>query len=466
VTWVRLAYANLTLSPLTTLVNVVLMALGTASIVLLLLASTQLQESMSKDARGIDLVLGASGSPVQLILSTVYHADVPPGNIKMADAEAWSRDSRVKLAVPVSLGDSYKGFRIVGTTPEFLQMYHTQVQVGRAWDEPMQAVLGASVLASDALSLGSTFAGAHGLVDGGHDHDTEQYSVVGVLAPTGTVVDRLILTSLESVWVLHDDEVHEKHESEHGRIHNDTDAHARNKSQDEVHDHEEEYAQEHADDHDVAHDHDDTQHPDQHAGDGHVSTESGAAKDRGHHNEALEITAMLINYSTPLAATTLPRQINAEGVLQAAAPAIEISRLLQLVGVGVDALGIFAWVLVATAALSIFAALYGSLRARRGELAMLRCLGATRSELLFYLIVEGLLMSALGITLGMVVGHAVMGVVADWLGTTRGINMTGWIWVSEETGLVIGLLSVGVLSAIVPAIQAYRTDVAQTLAEG
>ena len=183
-------------------------------------------------------------------------------------------------------------------------------------------------------------------------------------------------------------------------------------------------------------------------------------------DDALEITAVLMRYSTPLAATTLPRQINAEGQLQAAAPALEISRLLQLVGVGINALAAFAWVLVATAALSIFAALYGSLRARRGELAMLRCLGATRLELLLYLVVEGLLMTILGILLGLVAGHLTMELVGSWLAATRGLDMTGFVWVADETTLVIGLLLVGIIGALLPAVQAYRTDVALTLSEG
>lgn len=130
------------------------------------------------------------------------------------------------------------------------------------------------------------------------------------------------------------------------------------------------------------------------------------------------------------------------------------------------ALGAFAWVLVATAALSIFAALYGSLRARRGELAMLRCLGANRFELLLYLIIEGFLMSLLGVSLGFLAGHGMMELVGSWLASSRGVVMTGWMWAPSETLLLLGLFSVGVLSAIIPATQAYRTDVARTLAEG
>ena len=133
--------------------------------------------------------------------------------------------------------------------------------------------------------------------------------------------------------------------------------------------------------------------------------------------------------------------------------------VLQLVGVGMTALGAFAWVLVATAGLSIFAALYGSLRARRGELAMLRCLGATRLELLGYLIVEGLVMSLLGVALGFLAGHVPDGArSACGLRARAAVVMTGWTWVATETWLLLGLLLVGAASAVIPAIQAYRTD--------
>ena len=231
---------------------------------------------------------------------------------------------------------------------------------------------------------------------------------------------------------------------------------------DDEHDHEEDH-------HDDEHDHEEGHHDDEH------DHEDGKEEDHAEHSdhdghahsaEDLEITAMLLAYRSPLAATTLPRQINAEGALQAAAPAMEVARLLQLIGVGMTALNAFAWVLVATAALSIFAALYGSLRARRGELAMLRCLGATRGELVFYLLVEGLLMSAIGVTLGFVVGHGMMEVVGQWLANSTGVTMTGFVWVPAQTLLLIGLFLVGVLSAVIPAVQAYRTDVAKTLVEG
>lgn len=448
--WLRLTLANLTLTPLGTAVNVMLMGLGTASIVLLLLAGTQLSNVMARDAENVDLVLGAPGSPVQLILAAVYHADSPPGNILLHDAQRWIGDPRIAKGVPLSLGDSFRGFRIVGTQPNILELYGGRIATGAIWQEPMEAVVGSAVATALNLGTGSSFAGVHGLAEGGHDHDGQRYRVVGELAPTGTVLDRLILTSLESVWDLHESERHdgdhhlEKHDDEdHHQDHHDEDQHNEDHHHDPHHDEDHHEEGHHLEDHDEQDQHD-------------VAQEQA---DR-------EVTAVLVQYRSPLAATTLPRQINAEGALQAAAPAVEISRLLRLVGLGLDGLRAFAWILIVTAALSIFAALYSSLRARRGELAVLRCLGATRMDLLRFLVLEGLVLSALGILIGFIVGHTAMSVLANWIEADSGVAVSGWIWVAEEGPLLLGLLMVGVLGAVIPAIQAYRTDVARTLAEG
>jgi len=431
VTWLRLALANLSLAPLTTVVNVVLMGLGTASIVLLLLAGAQLAQTMSRDARGIDLVLGAQGSPVQLVLSTVYHADIPPGNIPKRQADQWASDGRVASAIPLSLGDSYRGFRIVGTTTSYAGLYGAELAEGRFWAKSMEAVVGSAAATVAGLDVGSGFAGVHGFAGAGHTHEARPYRVVGVLAPTGTVLDRLILTSLDSVWDLHSDEPA---------------THADGHQSDEDHEHDH--------DHDHAHG--------SHDGD----SDHGHESDESHTDEDRQITAMLIRYQSPLAAMTLPREVKAGGVLQAASPAEEISRILQLVGIGLDGLRAFAWVLIFTAGLSVFAALYGSLRARRGDLAMLRCLGATRWELLVALLLEGLLLSAAGVALGFLVGHGAVEVLGAWLESTRGVALTGWMWLPSESLLMVALLSVGILAAAIPAVQAYRTDVARTLAEG
>src|SRR5688572_3351679 len=197
-----ISLAYLRARPLATALNVLLLALGIATITVLLLATSQLEERMGRDARGIDMVAGAKGSPMQLVLAAVFHIDAPAGNIPLTDALALARNRAVKQAIPMALGDSYRGYRIVGTNHDYPAHYGAKIGQGRLWDKPLEAVLGAQTARETGHGVGATFTGAHGL-DGGDAHGDQPFTVVGVLAPTGTVIDRLVLTDLKSVWAVH-----------------------------------------------------------------------------------------------------------------------------------------------------------------------------------------------------------------------------------------------------------------------
>ena len=386
-----ISFAYLRARPLATALNLLLLALGIATITLLLLATAQLEERMSTDARGIDLVAGAKGSPMQLVLSAVYHLDAPTGNIPLADAQALSRSPAVKKAIPLALGDSYRGHRIVGTNHDYPAHYGAQLAAGRLWSAPMEVVLGSEVAASSGLAVGSTFAGAHGLSSGGDLHEQELFKVVGVLAAGGSVLDRLVLTSVESVWEVH----------EHG----------------------------------------------------------GAA-------ERKEITALLIQYATPLAAATMPRQVNASASLQAASPAYESARLFRMIGVGADVLRAFGLVLVLVAGLSVFIALLNALEDRRYDLAVMRMLGASRAKLMGLMLIEGAALSALGGIAGIALGHLFAEALGAALKAAQQTTVTGWAWQPREWWLLALAVGVGIAAALLPAWRAYRTDVAPVLAEG
>ena len=425
---IRLSFANLLMSPLSTAVNILLLALGTARIATLVIATHQLTETLTRDSADIDLVIGAKGSPLQLILAGVYHADVPPGNIALADTKPWVKHPLVKSATPLALGDSFKGFRIVGSTHEYLTIYNGKIASGELWSKPLEIVVGSQVASKTGLKIGSTFSGVHGLDDGGHSHDQDSYIVVGILQPTKTILDRLLITSMESVWKLHGksngtmtpDDGEGAHDDEHG------------------HDEEDE-------------------HDDEHGHDGEDSY-SETAEDDGQ-----EITVLLIKYASPLAALSLPRDVNAESALQAASPAFEITRLLQIVGVGIGWLQAFTGILLASAALSIFAALYSSLKARRYDLAVLRCLGATRWQLFSLLFFEGSFLTVAGIFSGLIFAHGGLELIGQSLGGSQNAPLTGFVWAPSEFALVAGLLIAGLLTAIIPARQAFSTDVAKTL---
>ena len=388
-----LSLAYLRARPLATALNLLLLALGIATITVLLLATRQIEERMQRDARGIDLVAGAKGSPMQLILSSVYHVDVPTGNIPLAAAQALAADRAVKRSIPLSLGDAFRGFRIVGTTHAYPALYAAQPAAGRLWKAPMEVVLGADAARETGLSVGAKFVGAHGLGEGGDAHEQEPYVVVGVLARSDTVIDRLVLTSIESVWEVH----------EHGA--------------------------------------------------------AGKDADR-------QITALLIQYASPLAAALLPRRINSASTLQAALPAYESARLFSMIGVGVEVLRAFGLVLVLVAALSVFIALTNALEDRRYDLAVMRMLGVSRARLLGLLMTEALLLSAAGALAGLALGHLFTELLGAALAGARQGRVTGALWLAEEFWLVALALCAGVLAALIPAWRAYRSDVAPALAEG
>ncbi|MCC7037596.1 MAG: ABC transporter permease [Alphaproteobacteria bacterium] len=195
-----LALSSIRSRPLQSALCVTAASAGVALLAALLLLSQGVQDGFLRNAQGIDVVVGAKGSPLQLVLSSVYHADVPTGNIDIRDMEKLQHNPKVKSIIPVALGDNYRGFRIVGTMPEYLAHYGAQYEDGKMFAAPFDAVAGALT----GLKTGDSFAGVHGLAaDGGDVHHFHDYKITGVLKPTGTVLDRLIVTALGSVQELH-----------------------------------------------------------------------------------------------------------------------------------------------------------------------------------------------------------------------------------------------------------------------
>jgi putative ABC transport system permease protein len=200
----RIVLAQLARRPLQTVLAVVLLALGVATLTFVVLVQGQLSKQLARDAQGIDLVVGAKGSPLQLILSALYHVDVPTGNVPLAAVEQLRRNRLVAQVIPVSLGDNFRGFRIVGTEHALVEHYGARLAAGALWTAPMQSVIGSEVARVTKLTVGGPLVGTHGLAHGGAAHEEARYEVVGVLAPTGTVLDRLVLTDTASVWHVHE----------------------------------------------------------------------------------------------------------------------------------------------------------------------------------------------------------------------------------------------------------------------
>ena len=432
--------------PLPAVLTVLLLALGIATVVVVLLFQRALEDRLGRDARGIDLVVGAKGSGLQLVLSAVFHADVPTGNVRLPELGDIARHPMVAGVIPLSLGDAYRGFRIVGTTHGYMDHYGGRIARGRRWEGPMEAVLGSRAAQETGLRVEESFLGAHGL--GGESvllHGEHPYRVVGVLQETGTVLDRLILVDTESVWAVHavhapagtaapGQELQGEAAGDAGPGRND----ARTDSE-------------------------------KSAGGAGAGSPVGAASP-GARQSGLpagdgEITALLVKYRSPLAALTLPRAINAGTALQAASPALETARLFLLIGTGLDVFRAFAGILVAASALSLFIALWHAMHEQRYDLAVMRTLGATRGRILRFVLVQGAVLGAAGAVIGVALGHAAGWLAAEWLERARSVSVGALGWAPEVGLVVAGALSIALAAAAVPAVRAYRLDVVTVLAE-
>ena len=180
-----------------------LMVLGMTIITVSILVNQITKDTFNKNNPNLDVVVGAKGSPLQLVLSSIHHIDIPTGNISYKNAKNIIKHPAIKFGVPISLGDNFQNFRIVGTDKKLFKLYNAQLETGSIWEKPMQAVIGYNVATLTKLKIEKFFVGSHGMIDTGDIHAEQPYKVVGILKRTGTVLDNLIITSLESVWSLH-----------------------------------------------------------------------------------------------------------------------------------------------------------------------------------------------------------------------------------------------------------------------
>ena len=421
----HLSWKNILNKPLNLVLNLVLFALGVGLISLLLLVNVQLEDKFEKNFAGIDLVIGAKGSPLQLILSSLYHLDAPTGNMPVSEAKAFLNPKHpiFKSAIPLSLGDSHRGYRIVGTNTGFIDLYAAKFADGKLFEENMEVVVGATVAKNLNLKLADEFKSSHGLIEDENlvHEDAAPFKVVGILEKTGSVIDQLIVTKTQSIWAVHDEHSHEAEESA---------------------------------------EHDEAGHEHEH--------------DEAEHSEDLplvsyedkSITSLLVKFKgRNIQALNMARNINENTNFQAATPAIEINRLYTLLGVGEEALKAMALLIIFVSGLSIFISLFSSLRERKYELAVMRTLGARPGFLFQLIIFEGIIIAVLGCFCGIALSHGSMVLLADFLEKSYRYDFSAAIFLKEEIYIFGGSLVIGIIAAIIPAFQASKTDIHATLAD-
>ena len=398
----KISWRNLIDKPLSSFLSGLLMTFGITIISLLLLLNKQLDDQFRKNIKGIDMVLGAKGSPLQLILSSIYQIDSPVGNIPLDEAQRLTRNPMIKTAIPLAMGDNYRSFRIVGTNKKYLDHFDATVGQGRLFEKDLEVVIGPRVAEGAGLKLGDTFSGAHGLDQEGEKHAGSNYTVVGVLNATNTVTDQLILTPLSSVWAIHE---HHKEDGKH---------------------------------------------------------EAGEGEEP--EKEPREITSMLVKFRNPMG-MMLARGINQNSKLQAALPNIEINRLFSLLGVGVETLRGLAIAIMLISGISVFVSLYNSLKERRYEMALMLSMGATRAQLFGMLLLEGLVLALIGFVLGILLSRVGLWLFSANVSSEYHYDVAAFQVLPEEWALLGVAVAIGIVAAALPALGVYRMNISQTLAE-
>jgi putative ABC transport system permease protein len=397
----RMAWRYLWTRPLVTLLTLSSIALGVALICAVLTLWRETERTFQREAALFDLVVGAKGSPLQLTLSSVYHLDMPTGNVPWSLYEKLKTNRRIETAIPIGLGDNYAGFRIVGTEPHLFELKEAtqpffQFAQGAVFKEDFEVVLGSQVAQATGLRLGDAFAGTHGLISmpGSEVHGEFPYRVCGILEPTGTAQDRAIFGTLRSVWIIHDKE-HKLHAAIQG----------------------------------IA-----------------SRTES-----------PLEVTAVLIRLKARGLRLWVADDIrnNTEGM-----PAIPINEILRLYQNVLEpmqkTLLAVAAMVVIVACFTVLVTLYQAAERRRRDIAIIRCLGGRRSEVGALILLEAVMLTLGGVLGGWLLGHGALALAAPMIREQSGLLIQAWGVERVEIMALLTVFIAGAAAGIVPAITSYR----------
>ncbi len=401
----KLALIYLRARLLITVLTVVSVALGLALATSVLLLARETQQTLMAESGNWNVLVGAKGSPLQLTLNVLYYLDQPTGNIDVGVWKTLAADKAVQRIVPVNMGDNYFGTPIVGTTTEYFapraEAGERLLDRGVMFDKPFQAVIGAEIARRFDIPLGKQIVGSHGWSVGGEAHTAFPYTVVGILAPTGTSQDRAIYTDYHSVWKLHEHEA--------------------------------------------------------------VEEEGAKAPEARHRAEGM-VTALLIQLHQAGRAYRFVDEVNRSQSAMAAIPVDQISALgmnfiapLQKLLLGV------AYLVVLVAGLSILISLYLTIYQRRRDIAVLRALGATQGDVFRLITLEAALLAGIGVVGGWLLGHGAVAASSAWTLLHYGVAPHAWRTDGSEVVIAVSVWVLGILAGILPAVMAYRLPVAETL---
>ena len=442
----RLSWKNIISKPLPSLLSMLLLAVGLSTAIILKLTEHQLTENINNTGKDVKLVIGAKGSRLQLVLSSVFQIDNPTGNINYGFYTLLKRNRMIKEMIPVSMGDSYKRKRIVGTNHDYIRLFSGKLKDGVLFEKPLEATIGSVVASELGLKVGDEFVGGHGMEEVLHSHDEYKYKVVGVLDRSGSVLDNLILTPVQTVWIMH-------------AGHNDDSEYTLEGTEEAAHD-EHEHAHEEILEDSLPQKHEEHNH--EHHEHAELNLEELLAnidpKDR-------EITAILFPNLSGNAKIGVLNNANNQPNMMAVDPAPEIALLKNKLTPFVSIIIAISWFITVIAMFSVFIGLLNSLRGRKYEIALMRVLGASKAKVLVSILFEGIILSVLGYLLCLVLSHAGMELIGNWMQNEYQYEFTGWIFLNSELIYLLVAIAIGLVSALIPAYKAYNTDISETLSK-
>lgn len=365
--------------------------------------------SFENTVSGVDLIVGARSSSVNLLLYSVFHIGDATNNITWESYQAVAGAGDVAWTVPISLGDSHRGYRVVGTTPDYFEHYRygggraVRFEDGAPFASLFDAVIGAEAARALGYAVGDEIVVAHGMGEVSFiEHDANPFTIAGILAPTGTPIDRSVFVSLEAIEAIH-------LEGPTG------------------------------------------------AGTG-LSPEQLAEIDLSPDS----ITAFLVGLNTPVAALRLQRQVNTypQEPLQAIIPGVALAQLWSVVGAAERTLAAVAAFVVLTGLVSILTAVLTSLNERRREMAILRALGARPGHVFILLVAESAVLALAGALAGAALTYAGLTAFAPMLEARFGILLPALIPGLYDLAIIGAVTGVAALLGAGPAWRAYQNSLA------
>lgn len=454
-----IAFKSLKQRALSSALTALSVALGIMLVVSVLVVNSVVDNTFQQKSVGVSLLIGPRGSDLGNVLSAVYRIGKPAENLpwrvltedlpKAAMRLSGVKDPSdvIEWAIPMTMGDVTQegSFPVLGTTPKYFKMeYASGKKFRKKGDLPVNsfdALIGAQVARENGWDIGSQFSLIHGGADG-HVHD-EKFTVVGLLAPTGTANDVTVFVNIEGFFLISG---HEK-PPEDAIIRLQEFGYEVTPAQQEV-------IREAA----GGHDHHD------HAGHDHAGHDHGAHAPEPIPDDLKEVSFILVRTKSPTGSIMLAAELNEGMRAQAVNPIMVISRLMKLfVGNTKKLLLILTALIVVVAGIGIFVSIYNSMSDRKREIAIMRALGASRSTVFSIILGESLLLCLGGGTLGLFMGHGLVVVAAPFIESQAGIIVNPWSFDVMELVLFPILIGMATLVGFLPGLTAYRTDVADSL---